>query len=342
MLTAETLRFAAFFTMMISNSPWFESPELTFMMMTLNSICWGLAGPANQAMLIDVSTPEQRNLMYSITYWANNLSIAVGGIAGAFFFQHYLFELFMVLSIVTAAIVVVVYLFIEESYYPIKTEKRPGQHVFQLFRTYKSVMQDRLFVWFVLAGILVLSMEFQLTSYIGIKLTEEMPTQHFLFWDIDGITMTGLLRSENTILVAMLALFVSRFVDTMKDRMVLTMSCLVFTLGYAFIAFSNNIWLLFIMMAVLTIAEVFRVPVQQSYMAAIPPEESRSAYMAFSGLQFNLSMLIVSLTVTLSGFFSSVVMGCILTLIGLTGTFIFYLISPQLDQRKLTAAKKAG
>jgi MFS transporter, DHA1 family, multidrug resistance protein B len=162
-----------------------------------------------------------------------------------------------------------------------------------------------------------------------------------LFWDIDGITMTGLLRSENTILVAILALFVSRFVDRMKDRMVLTMSCLVFTLGYAFIAFSNNMWLLFLMMAVLTIAEVFRVPVQQSYMAAIPPEDSRSAYMAFGGLQFNLSMLIVSLTVTLSGFFSSFVMGCILTLIGLTGTFIFYVISPQLDQRKMATAKKA-
>ncbi len=201
MLFAETLRFLAFLTMMICNSPWFESAAITFAMMTVNSICWGLAGPANQAMLIDVSTPPQRKLMYSISYWANNLSIAVGGILGAFLFKDYLFELFLSLSIAAAVTAFLVAFFIDESHKPVVEELRPAEHVMQLLSTYKRVFQDRLFVLFTIAGVLILSMEFQLTNYIGIRLSEEMPTQQFLFWKFDGVQTMGFLRSENTIMV---------------------------------------------------------------------------------------------------------------------------------------------
>ncbi|WP_186576008.1 MDR family MFS transporter [Aquibacillus kalidii] len=337
MLFAELLRFLAFFTMMICNSPWFTSAVITFFMMTVNSVCWALAGPANQAMLIDVSTPDQRKLMYSIMYWANNLSIAIGGIIGAFLYKDYLFELFIVLSVVAAVVVMLIALFIDESYKPDKSKHRPSEHVLRIFSSYKRVLTDRLFVWFVIAGVLVMSMEFQLTNYIGIRLSDEMGTQQLLHWEIDGVKMMGFLRSENTILVALMALFVAKVTGRFKDRSTLVVSCFFFTLGYAVIAYSNNIWLLFIMMIILTIGEVFRVPVEQSYMAAIPPDDARSSYMAFNGLKFNLGMLISSLTVTISAYVSSLVMAIILTMIGLLGTTIYFLITPQLDKRKAEA-----
>lgn len=335
MMTAEVLRFLAFFTMMLSNSPWLESAFITFLMMTVNSICWGLAGPANQAMLIDVSTPEQRKLMYSITYWAKNLSIAFGGILGAFLFKDYLFQLLMGLTSVSLLIVFLVVFFIEESYTPSKTVTlKAGEHVKKLLTNYRQVMQDRLFVLFVIGGVLVLSMEFQLTNYIGIRLSEEMPAQPFLFWEVDGINMIGFLRTENTILVAMMLLFSTKVIDKFKDQNVLVLSCFIFTIGYGVIAYSNNIWILFFMMIILTIGEVMRVPVEQSYMASIPPEDARSQYMAFNGLKFNLSMLIASLTVSISAFLPSAVMAVIITGIGLTGTLIYLSIVSGLEERK--------
>ncbi|MCA0992100.1 MDR family MFS transporter [Pseudalkalibacillus hwajinpoensis] len=343
MLFAETLRFLAFFTMMICNSPWFESASITFAMMTVNSICWGLAGPANQAMLIDVSTPPQRKLMYSISYWANNLSIAVGGILGAFLFKDYLFELFLSLSIAAAITAFLVAFFIDESHKPVVEELKPAQHVMQLLSTYKRVFQDRLFVLFTIAGVLILSMEFQLTNYIGIRLSEEMPTQQFLLWEFDGVQTMGFLRSENTIMVVILMLFVTRIPHSLKDKSVLVWSCFFFTIGYGVLAYSNSLILLFLMMAVLTIGEVFRVPVEQSYMAAIPPDDARSSYMAFGGLKFNLSMLVASVTVSLGAVFSSMLMAIVITTIGLIGTLIFFMISPELDARKEQAElREAG
>jgi MFS transporter, DHA1 family, multidrug resistance protein B len=343
MLFAETLRFLAFLTMMICNSPWFESAAITFAMMTVNSICWGLAGPANQAMLIDVSTPPQRKLMYSISYWANNLSIAVGGILGAFLFKDYLFELFLSLSIAAAVTAFLVAFFIDESHKPVVEELKPAQHVMQLLSTYKRVFQDRLFVLFTIAGVLILSMEFQLTNYIGIRLSEEMPTQQFLLWEFDGVQTMGFLRSENTIMVVILMLIVTRIPHSLKDKSVLVWSCFFFTIGYGVLAYSNNLTLLFLMMAVLTIGEVFRVPVEQSYMAAIPPDDARSSYMAFGGLKFNLSMLVASVTVSLGAVFSSMLMAIVITSIGLIGTLIFFMISPELDARKEQAElRQAG
>ncbi|MCF6136666.1 MDR family MFS transporter [Pseudalkalibacillus berkeleyi] len=343
MLFAESLRFLAFFTMMISNSPWFESPGLTFAMMTVNSICWGLAGPANSAMMIDVSTPEQRKLMYSITYWASNLSIAIGGILGAFLFKDYLFELFLGLSIAAASTAILVGFFIDESYAAVESDLTAKGHVLQLFSNYKKVLHDRLFVLFTIAGVLILSMEFQLTNYIGIRLSGEMETQQFLFWEIDGVKTMGFLRSENTIMVAILMLFITRMTHSFKDKSILVWSCFFFTIGYGVLSYSNNLVVLFVMMAVLTVAEVIRVPVEQSYMASIPPDDARSSYMAFNGLKFNLSMLISSVTVTLGAMLPTLVMAILITVIGLIGTLIYHIISPELDERKARVElKQAG
>lgn len=337
MATAETIRFLAFLTMAISNSPWFTLPLVTFFMMTVNSICWGLAGPAEQAMLIDVSTPEQRKYIYSISYWSTNLSIAVGGILGAFLFKHYLFELFLGMSVMSGVTAFIAIFFIDESHKPDHAKARVSQHVQQLFSSYKDVLKDRLFVLYVLAGIFILSMEFQLTNYIGIRLTKQMPVQTLFHWHIDGVNMMGFLRTENTIIVTILMVFITRWTSRFKDSWVLISACFIYTIGYGVVSYSNNIWLLFVMMAVLTVGEVSRVPVEQSYMASLPPDHARSTYMAFGGLKFNLSMLISSITVTISAFLPSSVMAVIITLIGLGGTFIYFTIVPGLNKRKKMA-----
>ncbi|MFD2617229.1 MDR family MFS transporter [Terrilactibacillus laevilacticus] len=333
MLIAELMRFGAFIIMMVSNSPFFESAIMTYLMMVINSISWGLAGPANEAMLIDVSTPEQRKLMYSVTYWANNLSIAIGGILGAMLFQHYLFELFMALCLVQGVLVILVAYFIEESHSPKNDSIKPTQHIMKLFTNYKLVFKDKLFIIFVIAGILVFSMELQLTNYIGIRLSKYMPTQSFLFWNMDGITMMGFLRSENTFLVAILVLFVSKVSHLLNDKATLIVSCTLFSIGYGCLSFFTNVWLLILFMLILTVGEVFRVPVEQSYTAAIPPDDARSTYMAINGLKYNIAMLITSLTITLSTYLSALTMAIIITGIGLIGTLLYFVIIPKLEER---------
>ncbi|WP_430509353.1 MDR family MFS transporter [Gottfriedia solisilvae] len=334
MVFAETLRLFAFIAMMFCNSPWFFSPIITFFMMTVNSICWGLAGPANQAMLIDVSKPEERKLMYSIMYWSNNLSIAIGGIMGGFLFKTYLFELLLVLSIASFITWFLITFFVDESMKTQQSEMKTIRlHVNKMFSNYRDVFQDKLFILYVMAGLLVLSMEFQLTNYISIRITNEFQTQQLMDWHFGGIEMIGFLRTENTILVVIMALFATKIVKKMNDQQTLIWSCVVFVFGYAIISYSNSIWLLFAAMFVATVAEVLRVPVQQNYMAHLPLEETRSSYMAVAGLTFNLAMLICSITVAISAFLSSFATSVFLTSLGVIGIIIFVRIIPALERR---------
>lgn len=86
MVTGELLKVFAFLGMVLCNSPMFHSPWITFVMLLIIGVAQGLINPAGEAMLIDVSTPENRSFMYSVSYWANNLSIMIGIMVGGLVF----------------------------------------------------------------------------------------------------------------------------------------------------------------------------------------------------------------------------------------------------------------
>ncbi|MED4445714.1 MDR family MFS transporter [Bacillus thuringiensis] len=342
MAIAEFMHLIIFLTMALCNSPFYQSAIITYLMMTLNSISWGIGGPAVQAMLIDVSKPEQRKTMYSIMYWANNLSIALGGLIGGFMFKNYLFELFIVLSFVSLVSVTLVLFFIDESYKPNQQIERVTKlkHITNMFSSYRSVFKDRVFILFVLASTLVLSMEFQLTNYVGIHLANDFGLQKIFSWEVDGIQALAFLRTENTIFVVILALFATKLVEKMNDRFVLLFTSFIFVMGYGIISYSTNLWILFIVMFIATAGEVLSVPVQQKYTSHLPPDDARSSYMAISGLSFNLMTLICSITISLSAFLSSLGTTIMITIIGLLGVVIYFVIGNQLEKRVFKSSQK--
>ena len=49
--------------MTLAISPWIESPIIVLVMLIIVGVCSGLGKPAGQAMLIDVSTKENRKFI---------------------------------------------------------------------------------------------------------------------------------------------------------------------------------------------------------------------------------------------------------------------------------------
>lgn len=332
-LNAEKLRLIAFFVMLCCNSPFFQSAEITFAMMTINSICWGLANPVYQASLLDVCSPKERNYMYTITYWATNFSIAIGGIIGAFLFKAYFFQLLIALTLTTGVIVYLVYHFMEESYFPYNQKDKLNKHLIELLFSYKQVLNDKLFLLYMIAGILILTLELQLTNSIGVRLSHDFPIQTFLLWNLDGINLLGFLRTENTILVFIFALLAAKISKNIDNRKVLIVTCLVYSIGYGTMSYSNNLWILIIMMLIVTISEVFLIPVQNTYLASLPPNNARSKYMAVVEMQYNLAMVIVSLIVILQSFLPVKIVACIIFTLGFIATIIYVYILPKIEMK---------
>ncbi|MBO8157587.1 MAG: MFS transporter [Bacillaceae bacterium] len=337
MVIAGIMRMGAFFVIAAVNSPWFTSPEITYIMTVLIWSSFGLDGPAAEAMLIDITKPKERKGVFSLIYWSFNLAFAVGGIVGALMFTNHLFLLLLGLSVSMLISNILVIFFIEETLENPATE-RQTKVIRKMMKSYREVAGDRVFMMFVLAGLFIQSLELHLENYIAVRLHNEMPEQSVFGFSVSGVEMVGFLKSENTILVVLLTVFITGMVSKMKDGQTMLISILIYSVGYAVVSYFNNIWILFIFMAVATIGELMRVPVQQEYLASIPPDDKRSSYLAVNGLLFYGASIISSLFVSLGAVLSTEIMGILIFGSGLMGLVIMKGILPQLEERKIKMA----
>ncbi|UFU01211.1 MFS transporter [Radiobacillus kanasensis] len=340
MVIAGLIRMVAFMVMALANSPVLTSPGLTFVMTLLVGASFGLDGPAADAMLIDVTKPEERKGVYSLIYWSFNLAFAVGGIVGALTFEHHLFELLLALSITSVMSNILVIFFISETMEPKEKVEVEKANVFKsMFQSYKEVGKDKVFIVFIIAGLLIQSLENHMENYIGVRLSREITNQDFLNFQVSGVEMVGYLKSENTIIVVLLTVFITRWISKWKEEKAFLYSILIFTFGYVGISYFNNIWLLFAFMAIATIGELMRVPIQQDFLASIPTEDKRSSYMAVYSMVFYGSMMLSSLFVSLGALFDKEMMSLFILASGIIGMLIIKRIIPDLQKRRAQQAE---
>ncbi|WP_182199089.1 MFS transporter [Paraliobacillus salinarum] len=333
MVIAGIIRMVAFAIMTFANSAIWLSPEITFVMAILITASFGLDGPAADAMIIDITKPNERKGVYALLYWSFNLAFAVGGILGALTFNDYLFELLLTMTMTSVASNILIIFFISETMD--KSVTIDNKNVLkQMFHSYKNVAGDKLFILFVFAGLLIQSIENQLENYIAIRLDNDMPVQEIFGFGVSGVEMVGFLKSENTIIVVVLTVFITKLVSRFNEGNTFLWSIAIFTMGYVGISFFDNVWVLFGFMILATVGELMRVPIQSDFLASIPTDDKRSSYMAVYGLVFNGSMMISSFFVTLGGIFSKETMSILIMLCGLTGFIIMKYIMNDLKARR--------
>ncbi|MDX8362426.1 MFS transporter [Cytobacillus sp. IB215316] len=297
MVIGECLKVFAFLGMITVNSPIFTSPWATFLMVIIMGVASGLINPAAEAMLIDVSTKETRTLMYSINYWAVNLSIMLGLLVGGWLFITHFFELLIILFIISIITLTMTITLIKETY----TSKKPVEAlkpygIKPLLLSYQTVIKDIPFVLFTIGGIAILSLEHQRNNFIAVRLEGEIiPTVVSLFGNIqfslDGVKLLSLLFVGNTLIIVLFTSFVSKLIKNKAEQPIMYTGCLLFGAGYAILAFSNDVLLLFIAIIILSIGELLFVPTRQSILADIVDDTRRGAYMAFNGFIFQIGKM---------------------------------------------------
>lgn len=343
MVISEVLRLGTFIMFAVSNSPWFDWPYMTLLFFMINNICSGLYSPASEAMLLDVSTPDDRKYMYSIIYWISNLSIALGGTIGAIFFNHYLFELFVILSISSIISTIITMFFMSETYFPDrdKGEKtaasKKGAELFELFRNYKMVIKDKIFIVFVVSSMLMFSLETHLTNFISVRLEDKVDEQALFPFNfkIDGIELLGILRAENTICVVVLSLVVTWFIRKMNEKTLIFGGFSLYIVGYGILSYSTTPWILFIFMVFAVLGEVMAFPAHQSFLGDIVPDNLRSSYLAMNRVALKGSSLIGSIGIYLASVLPGYLLSSLVWLSGIIALWLFYLVLPAIYGRRV-------
>lgn len=315
----------------ISNLIFSISPNTNFVLFIIILFFTGMAGPAYGAVIIDSSTKENRKAVYTVSYWLNNLAVAAGGIIGAFLFKKFPYEMFIGIALVAFLSWIVTKILLQDIHVSVADTKINQQETKSWLENYKEILSNKQFIFFTVAGLFLVSLEESLTTYMGIKLVEEIkdPVSLFpltAFFEVDGFQLIGLLRAENTILVVLLSLVIAGFLKKYQDRLLLLGGGFCYAFGYIVISYSSFPVVLIIAMFVATIGELAHIPAKQAYVASLIPDDARGSYMAVYGLSFHFLGIIAALFVMLSGFLSSGMITFLFTIMGSISLIIYYVL----------------
>jgi MFS family permease len=345
MLLAISLSTVMFALFTFSPSPWVD--YLAF-------IGIGVAGamfwPASSAMVADVTSEEERRVVFATFYTTMNIGVVAGPVLGSIFFLHYRPQLLLTCTIVELLYGIAIYFLIRETL-PASVRERgdSDNRSFSLkeqWQSYAVIFRDKVFALYILAGVFVAINFMQLDLYMAVYVKEYVPVQPLVSWNgwtfsIGGTEAFGWLVGLNGLLVVLFTLPVTRWIEHWSDRTSLVVSSVLYGLGMFLMAFTTDVWLLFGCIGILTLGELIRTPVAQSFVSKYAPEEARGQYMGASTLQFSIGRFIAPLTIGLSqwmpplGVFG-VIFGCAL-LSALMYVKMFQILPDSREPRKQAA-----
>lgn len=301
------------------NSPLLHSGPATYLLYLSATCMAGVALPANEAMIVDVSTPESRAAVYTVNYWVVNLAFMLGSLVGGFLYGGYFFQLLAAAAVTTAGIFLVTLLALSETAPPEAAQNPRG--VRPALLGYLSVARDRVFLRLILAALLVWCVEVQISSYIAVRLGSGFTPQHLLSIGshdvtVDGVNVLGILRAVNTLLIVACGLWVGKLLARYDEQLRLVAGVVLFTAGYVVWGVAGNAWVLILAAFVVTLGEIMSMPVNQALLADLVPAGARTKYMAAYGLHVRLGYLVGSLSVILGSFAPSWVMAALYVVFG--------------------------
>ncbi|MFF4508424.1 MFS transporter [Streptomyces sp. NPDC001401] len=339
LLLGETGSAAALVLLALANSAWWHSGGATFCCYLLSTSLFGIAVPANDAMMVDVSTPKTRAQIYTINYWSINVAFLLGSLLGGFAFGQYFFALLAGAAVLAGIIALITLAAISET--------APRGHAGQvqdrrwlktLLGGYMTALRDSVLARLVLAALLIRSVEIQISYYIAVRLSDEFGRQQLLDiggWrpTVNGVEMLGILRAANTLIVVCLALFAAWLFRRLSDRQRIFGGIVLFTAGYMVWGASNAPWLLLAAAVVLTIGEIMSVPIRQVLLADLVPAEDRSRYMAVYQINVQLGMIVASLCVTIGTLVPAAGMSVLFGLFGVGAMLLYRSLFRERDAR---------
>ncbi|MBP1048096.1 MFS transporter [Enterococcus sp. BWM-S5] len=341
MIAGEALKSVAYLGMLLANSPMLHSVWLTFLMMLVVSVAQGMINPAADAMLIDVSTVENRAFMYSISYWVNNLSVLIGVMVGGWFFQSHLFLLLIALFLLSLLTTALTVRLLSET---LAKQKRTVGNVgiTAVFKSYQKVMHDHRFLLFTLGGIALMTVEYQRNNFVSVRLAEEL--KHLTVnlgalgeLSLDGVRILSLLTAVNTSMIILFTGPIAKWVTGQAQRRIMYIGFLLFSTGYAVTAFSNQLLVLFTATVIFSFGELLYVPTRQTILAEIIDESSRGSYVAFNGIIFQLGKILASLSLMISPAIGKYGMAALIVTMGILAIL---LTNTSLTLKKAPSAEK--
>ncbi|AYV28479.1 Multidrug resistance protein MdtH [Streptomyces sp. ADI95-16] len=239
--------------------------------------------PAVQAMMADIVRPEDRVRAFSLNYWAINLGFAVSATAAGVIAEYSYLAGFLGEAALTLVCAVLVYLKLPESQ-PAAVPVAPGTALAPETRL-GTVLRDGRFM-----GVVGLSFLISLVFTQGsVGLPVAMGAAGFSPGDY------GLVIAVNGLLIVVLQIPVSRFIEHRDPQLLLVASALLAGYGFALTAFAGSLWAYALTVCVWTLAEIVNSPTQMSLVVRLSPADGRGRYQGVYTMSWAVASLVAPL-----------------------------------------------
>lgn len=297
MVLGTILTLAGFALAAVMNSPLGHFPMPTFFAFLIAQVGANLSSPAEEAMVIDVSTPQNRRYVYALIYWIINISVMIGAALGGWFFRDYLFELLIGMGVVTIINLIIIWFFMSESFTP---DHAVSGSVWQAVRGYWQVMSDHRYDWYLIGMVLSGMVTNQLGFYLAVHLGADFHTVHLFGLEIYGQRMlSGITLINTAIIIPFMSLF-TRLTSKWSLRRAYTIGMGLQTLGFALTCMLNTLWPIVICAVILTVGEMVVVPPSQTLRADLMDPAKIGTYSGAFSAVYPLASVLAGATVTLS------------------------------------------
>lgn len=277
------------------------------------SIGGALYGPASDAMVADLVPPDERKQVFATFITARNIGAVLGPVIGAILFFQYRNELLWSCMAVMLVYTIVIFVRIKETvpHTDDKGIQSLSVSVKNQWRSYSILVKDKIFLYYILAGVFSIVAIMQLDLYLAIYITEYVPAQTLINWKgwtytLSSAEILGWVLGLNGILFVLFVLPVTKWLKEWGDRNVFILSCGLAGGGMFAVGLTSNIWLLFILTIIFTFGEIVRSPVLYNFVSDHAPEHARGQYMGASNMQFTIGRFLAPITVFLSACMSPV------------------------------------
>lgn len=235
-----------------------------------------ISHPAHEAMIADILPENKRQEGFGILRVVANFSWIIGPTIGGFLASRNFFLLFVIDSVISCLVAVIIYRTIPE------TKPEPHAHeksesFLQTVMGYRFVLRDTAFISFIVANIIMLIVYQQMYGSLSVYLR-----------DNHGINPQGygFLMTTSAITVVLFQFWLTRIIKRRPPFLMMAFGTIFYMVGFFLFGVFTTFILFALNIVIITIGEMIVVPTSQALVAGFAPEALRGRYMAIAGLSW--------------------------------------------------------
>jgi MFS family permease len=256
--------------------------SMLYPLMVVVGLLSSIAGPAHHAMIADILPEKQRQEGFGIMRVVGNLAWIIGPTIGGFVASINFFYLFVIDSIISGVLAVVIFRVLPET----KPEPRAHEENETFLQTvagYRVALRDFSFMAFVVAGMLMLVVYQQMYGSLSVYLRDNHSINPSGY---------GFLMTTSAITVVLFQFWVSRIIKYRPPFLMMAIGTVFYMIGFFLFGVVAVYAMFALNVVIITIGEMIVVPTSQSIAANFAPEDMRGRYMAVFGLTWAIPQTI--------------------------------------------------